>query len=104
MDEFAASFGDCDRLWVTDIYAASEEPLPNVNSPALVEKIRAVGSEPATYAESIEQAVEQAVAEAQPGDVIITLGAGSIWRAGDSLLAGLEERFASTAPRARATS
>ena len=104
MDEFAASFGDCDRLWVTDIYAASEEPLPNVNSPALVERIQAAGNEPATYAESIEQAVEQAVAEAQPGDVIITLGAGSIWRAGDSLLAGLEERFASTAPRARATS
>ena len=101
-DEFARSFGDCDRVWVTDIYAASEEPWPGVNSPALVEKIRAAGAAHAAYADSMESAVEQAVAAARPGDAIITLGAGSIWRAGDDLLAGLETRFATAAPSQRA--
>ena len=93
-DDFAKSFADCDRVWVTDIYAASEEPWPGVNSPALVEKMQAAGAGHATYADSMETAVAQAAAEARPGDAIITLGAGSIWRAGDDLLAGLETRFA----------
>lgn len=100
---FAESFGDCDRLWVTDIYAASEEPIPGVDSPTLVERIRSTGTGHASYVGSIEQAVAEATAEANPGDVIITLGAGSIWRAGDDLLAALEMRFASVSPGVEAT-
>jgi UDP-N-acetylmuramate--alanine ligase len=78
--------------------------LPGVDSPALVEKIQATGDVQVTYAESIDVAVEEAVAAARSGDVIITLGAGSIWRAGDSLLTGLEARFAPTASTVEATS
>jgi UDP-N-acetylmuramate--alanine ligase len=104
LNEFGGSFSDCDRLWVTDIYAASEDPIPGVDSPTLVEKIRAAGTAQASYVGSIEQAVAEAAAEAEPGDVIITLGAGSIWRAGDSLLQALELRFASSIPGVEATS
>lgn len=97
--EFAACFGDCDALQVVDIYAASEDPIPGVNSVALVEKIRAAGHPDASYADSIETAIARSVERARPGDVILTLGAGSIWRAGETILEGLaaRERQASAA-------
>jgi UDP-N-acetylmuramate--alanine ligase len=86
--EFAACFPDCDTLEVVDIYAASEEPRPGVNSIRLVEKIREAGG-PAEYAPSTEEAVARVTARAQPGDAVVTLGAGSISRAGESILAVL---------------
>ena len=86
--EFAACFPDCDTLEVVDIYAASEEPRPGVNSLRLVERICEAGAS-ASYAPSIEEAVERVTARAQPGDAIVTLGAGSISRAGESILAAL---------------
>ncbi len=94
LEEFAKAFGDCDRLWLVDIYAAGEEPLPGVNSVALTERIQARATTPTTYADTIETAVAEAAAEARPGDVILTLGSGTIWRAGEAILAALEAKFA----------
>ena len=90
--DFANCFADCDRLQVTDIYAASEEPLAGIDSPWLVERIRAAGQSEVDYAPSIEEAIERVVEEAEPGDAVMTLGAGTIWRAGDQILKRLEER------------
>jgi UDP-N-acetylmuramate--alanine ligase len=55
----------------------------------LTEKIREAGKAGAAYAPSIEEAVERVAARAQPGDAIVTLGAGNIFRAGDNILAAL---------------
>ncbi len=96
--DFAGAFNDCDRLWVVDVYSAGEEPLPGVNSVTLTERIQARTTTQASYSESVEAAVEAATAAARPGDVIITLGAGTIWRAGDSILSVLEARAGKTAP------
>jgi UDP-N-acetylmuramate--alanine ligase len=87
--EFAACFEDCDTLEVVDIYAASEEPRPGVNSIRLTEQIRAAGHPGAAYAPSIEEAVERVTARARPGDAIVTLGAGNIFRAGENILSAL---------------
>ncbi len=92
MDEFTESFEDCDRLWVVDVYAAGEEPLPGVDSARLVEKIAASGHPAVEYCGSIDDAVGRAVARSQDGDAVITLGAGSIWRSGERLLQGLRTR------------
>ena len=94
-DEFAVAFGDCDRLLVTDVYAAGEDAIEGVDSLMLTAKIQAAGT-PAEveYCPSIEDAVACAVAGAQPGDCVMTLGAGNIWRAGDDILAGLEVKLA----------
>lgn len=92
LDEFAACFGDCDSLLVVDIYAASEDPIPGVNSVALVERIRAAGHMDAQYVDSIDTAIDRAAERARPGDVILTLGAGSIWRAGETILERLADR------------
>ena len=87
--EFSVCFEDCDTLEVVDIYAASEEPRPGVNSIRLAERIQQAGHAAASYAPSIEEAVARAIARAQPGDAVVTLGAGNIFRAGESILAAL---------------
>jgi UDP-N-acetylmuramate--alanine ligase len=86
--EFARAFADADSLQVLDIYAASEEPIPGVDSLALVEAIRRTGtvSGGVEYAESMAVGVEALAGMAREGDVILTLGAGSVSQAGAMLL------------------
>ena len=77
MTEFATAFDEADTVQVLDIYAASEEPIPGVDSHALV---HAIGRKQVQYAASFEEAISRAVAKAVDGDVIVTLGAGSVSR------------------------
>jgi UDP-N-acetylmuramate--alanine ligase len=86
MAEFARAFGDADRVEVLDIYAASEEPIAGVTAEALVKEIAAKGVE---YAASVPAAVAALVREAKDGDVILTLGAGSVSQSGPLLLEAL---------------
>ena len=89
--EFARAFADADSLQVLDIYAASEEPIAGVDAPALVEAIRrteTVGGG-VEYAASIAAGVAALARTAREGDVILTLGAGSVSQAGAMLLAEL---------------
>ncbi|HYW45458.1 MAG TPA: UDP-N-acetylmuramate--L-alanine ligase [Bryobacteraceae bacterium] len=91
MDEFARAFHQCDSLFVLDIYAASEKPIEGVTAEALVERIRQFGHRGAEYVGSIERGVEALLSVAQDGDLVLTLGAGSVWQAGEKLLARLKE-------------
>ena len=93
LEEFAEAFGDCDRVWVVDVYSAGEEPLPGVNSVALTERMQIRGATPTSYAASVETAIAEAVDEARPGDAVLTLGAGSIWRECDAILEALEAKL-----------
>jgi UDP-N-acetylmuramate--alanine ligase len=86
MAEFATAFNDADTVQALDIYAASEEPIAGVDAPALV---RAVGRKEVQYAASFEEAVNRTVAQAKDGDVIMTLGAGSISQAAGMVLDAL---------------
>ena len=92
MDEFAKSFHQADAVWVTDIYAASEPPIDGVTAEVLVRRMTSHGHRAAHYAGSIPNAVAGAVAEAKSGDLVLTLGAGSITQAGDQILKALEAR------------
>ena len=86
--EFAACFGDCDDLQVLDIYSAGESPIEGVNAERLAAGIQAAASRiRVAYAPSMEEACRAAAESAQPGDAIITLGAGSVWQAGEKILA-----------------
>ena len=88
--EFARAFVDADSLQVMDIYAASEEPIPGVDAKALVEAIARTGTVGSVeYAASMTAGVERLVGAARDGDVILTLGAGSVSSAGGMLLEGL---------------
>jgi UDP-N-acetylmuramate--alanine ligase len=90
MAEFSTAFAEADSLQVLDIYAASEEPIPGVDAPALVREIVATGTN-AHYAASVAEGVAALAAEARDGDVILTLGAGSVSNAAALLLKALEQ-------------
>ena len=87
MDEFASAFNNADVLFVTDIYAASETPIEGVNAEILTGRIKSWGHKNAEYVGAVEHAPEVLQANVHEGDLVITLGAGSVHRAGDQLLA-----------------
>jgi UDP-N-acetylmuramate--alanine ligase len=86
MDEFGTAFHQADRLYLLDIYAASEPSIEGVSSDALLEKVRAFGHRSAEYVSSIDEGVEAIVAAVQPGDLVITLGAGNVSAAAEKIL------------------
>ena len=92
MDDFAGCFEACDHLFVLDIYPASEPPIPGVTAERLLERMRELGFRRAEYVPSERSAVEAAVAAARPGDLLLTIGAGSVGRLGEEILEGLRER------------
>jgi len=85
MDDFARCFDGCERVYVLDIYAANEPPIPDITSPRLVERMRELGMESARYAPSDQAVIQEVLAEARPGDIILTVGAGSVWKVGEAL-------------------
>jgi len=74
MEEFTTAFGDADSLFVLDIYAASEKPIEGISGEALAGSIRGKGGRSAEYVGSFANAVSAAVAVAEAGDMILTLG------------------------------
>jgi UDP-N-acetylmuramate--alanine ligase len=91
MDEFASSFNNADVLLVSDIYAASETPIEGINAEVLTERIKSYGHKNAEYIGAIENGPDLLKRNVREGDLVITLGAGSVHRAGDRLLALLRE-------------
>jgi UDP-N-acetylmuramate--alanine ligase len=92
MDEFARSFNNADVVLVTDIYAASEDPIEGVTAEALVEAIHRYGHKDVRHVGPLEDAAQALLEEARTGDMVITLGAGSVYRVSDQLPAMLKER------------
>jgi UDP-N-acetylmuramate--alanine ligase len=87
MDEFASAFNNADVLFVTEIYAASEPPIDGVNAEVLTGRIKSYGHKHAEYIGELENAPAILRQNVREGDLVITLGAGSVHRAGDQLLA-----------------
>ena len=87
MAEFAGAFGDADTVQVLDIYAASEEPIAGVTAESAL--VRDIGRDGVVYAGSVPVGVAALVKEAKDGDVILTLGAGSVSSAAGMLVEGL---------------
>jgi UDP-N-acetylmuramate--alanine ligase len=89
MDDFASCFDACDRVYVLDIYAASEPPIPGVTSERLVERMKELGFDRASYAPSEEMAIKEILNRAERGDLLITIGAGSISKTAEVLAEAL---------------
>jgi|SRR5579872_3240956 len=90
LQDFSTAFGDADTLGILDIYAASEKPIPGVSAEALLKLIAA--PKQTAYYPSFADAVGQMVSLAQPGDMVLTLGAGSVSQIGPLLLDALQAR------------
>ncbi|NOS76688.1 MAG: UDP-N-acetylmuramate--L-alanine ligase [Nitrospira sp.] len=89
IEEFTHAFDQADLLFMTDIYAAGEAPIPGVSGAALADRIKAAGHQGVTFVEKKETLPDQVLPHLQPGDLVVTLGAGDIWKAGTGLLARL---------------
>jgi UDP-N-acetylmuramate--alanine ligase len=85
-NEFLTAFHDADYLIVTDIYAASEKPIEGVSAANLCEGIRAHGHQDVIYLSGFDEMTDHLLAMAKPSDVIITQGAGSVWKIGEEFL------------------
>ena len=88
LEEFGDSFKDADTVTVLPIYAASEEPIAGVTAEALVAKIEGPRAE---FVADFPAAVASVVSMAEEGDLILTLGAGSVSQLGALILAELEK-------------
>ncbi len=86
MEEFSRSFYQADVLIVTDVYRAGEEPVHGVSGEAAAEAIKAHGHKDTTYAGSLEEAVRMARERTRDGDMLITLGAGDVWKVAKAFL------------------
>jgi UDP-N-acetylmuramate--alanine ligase len=94
LDEFGGAFRDADTVVVLPIYAASEEPIPGVTAERLAGLIAGPRVE---CAAEFADAVRLAAASAREGDLILTLGAGSVSQLGPMILKALEERASESA-------
>jgi UDP-N-acetylmuramate--alanine ligase len=86
MNEFGLAFANADTLLVLDIYAASEPPVEGITAKTLAQRIGETGGRNASYASSFAEAVDSATAAAADGDMILTLGAGSVSQLGPMIL------------------
>ena len=90
MHEFALAFNNADVLYVLDIYAASEQPIEGITAEVLTENIKKFGHKNANYIGDIETAAAKVCENLQEGDLVITLGAGSVTRLSDEILSKLQ--------------
>lgn len=86
--DFCKAFEGVDKLLLTEIYPASEAPIPGVSGESLAQGIRQVSQTDVTYCLNFDAVVEQLPHTLREGDLLITLGAGNIWTVGQRYLDG----------------
>ena len=86
-DDFGKVLQAADRVFITDVYPASEPPIPGITGNTLVEAMAAHGDIPATYLPDLATAHHAVGNALEPGDLLITLGAGNVHEAGTRLAA-----------------
>jgi len=84
MEDFQTAFNDADRVLVTPVYAAGEQPIPGVDADALVEGLKRRGHRHAATVADVDALADELAATLRPDDMIVCLGAGDItkWAAG----------------------
>ncbi len=92
MDDFVVSFNNADALFLLDIYAASEKPIEGITAQVLAENIKRYGHKSVSYVGDIDHATPKVVDQLLPGDLVITLGAGSVTRLSEEILDELKKR------------
>ncbi|WP_350343358.1 UDP-N-acetylmuramate--L-alanine ligase [Proteinivorax tanatarense] len=90
-DEFASSFENADEVIIADIYTAGEEPIQGVSSEGLAEKINRTGTN-AKYIGTNADIINELRTKIKPGDLVITMGAGDIWKVSHEIGSMLKEK------------
>lgn len=91
-NEFLSAFNDAEKLILADIYPAGEEKIQGCDGEALYKGIKGYGHKDVTYMPDMNKIPAFLETVAAPGDIVITLGAGDIWKAGEKFLELLRKR------------
>ncbi len=83
---FTRAFGDADCLVINDIYPASESPIPGINSAALWAALKEAGHPCVEYIGQAQNTLDYLMKNVRPGDAVLTLGAGSVYKIGETFL------------------
>jgi UDP-N-acetylmuramate--alanine ligase len=86
LEEFFSAFNQADRVIIMDIYAAGEQPIPGISGQAVHEGVKRYGHKEAAYIAGREEVVEHLLTTLRPGDLLLTLGAGDVWKIGERVL------------------
>jgi UDP-N-acetylmuramate--alanine ligase len=90
LEDFFTSFNQADTLIMMDIYAAGEKPIPGVSGQALYEGIKKYGHKDVTLIADRDAVLDHVVKTVKTGDLVITLGAGDVWKIGEQLVERLK--------------
>ena len=93
LTDFYTSFYQSDILIVTDIYPAGEKPIEGVNAELIADGVKLHGHRDVRYIPDKEEIPSSVIEIVRPGDMILTLGAGSIWKVNQQIVDMLKEKF-----------
>lgn len=85
-EDFSTAFNKADKLILTDIYPAGEKPIEGVTGEALAESVRLHGHHESSFYGDVKTLPLDVLSDLKPGDVVMTMGAGNIWQAGEEIL------------------
>ncbi len=100
MDDFANSLFSADRVIITEIYASRERDTLGLSGRILADRIKYTHAE---FAPTLEEATQMLLDDLLPGDILLTMGAGDIWKVGEDILAALREHEETHEPAPLAT-
>jgi len=90
LEDFFTAFNQADKLIIMDIYAAGEKPIPGVSGQTLYEGVKKHGHKDVTFISDREKVIEHLATNLKKGDIVITLGAGDVWKIGEQLVERLK--------------
>jgi UDP-N-acetylmuramate--alanine ligase len=90
LEEFFTSFNQADTVIIMDIYAAGEQPISGVSGRAIYEGVKRHGHKDAAFLADRDAVVSHLARTLKKGDVLLTLGAGDVWKVGETLLEKLK--------------
>jgi len=89
--EFGAAFDRLDLLLIAPIYAASERPIEGVSSELIARRVEELGDVNVELVPDLAAAADRLAGDLEPGDTLITLGAGNVWEAGEAVLKNVRQ-------------
>ena len=102
-DQFCTCFADADELVLTHVYSAGETPIPGVDGESLARDVKAATGQHTLYIAEFDRVVRYLAENAQPGDLIMTVGAGDVYKIGEALVNVLQDQGAGDSVKAPRT-